>query len=632
MSIAELIKDLNHQGIKLWVDEDKLKIQSPKGALTEQIYAKLSKHKPEILTYLQQNNSPKTEVKETEGEGLSLQTLGKLIGGFCNNSSVSASYKPPIIDARAMAQQLKVTFRPLPPNYSKENILTFRSQLQEKLQEQGVNIIPWEEATRDFQYELKMPYIGWKKTIKTRVIKSEISAVIDVEKHSTVVDKVKSLIAESFYTFYSKIVLKGQKLSVSKIAQMISWAESSIQAIEDRTNTQVIVITDLDEQFTNSSLPYSEKIPIGVNSLVRTFSEILIGVSEKKLSILNMNLSDSTYPREALDHFIRQSLIPKIYVPVLPLPLSRFEIGEFDPTQSNYAVMLTQLGKEIESTGLLPAGFKLDNVIRKRSHRDIIDWIANGRTGVSYGFIAYAEPPRYVGAIEITAQEWDKLDPIKGLNFDEVRQNSQGRRYLKIQDKYHQIPDIWLVSSRSGANKTNLSLTTDIVRIGLQDRLLLQFPQNVDLSQVDIKPSYDLYVMVSIVLASALYTPKLIENGAPMVHFHGYPSIDWFAANEYCAGVYNPSVPCGTYESGVFNFLGIQEIGKSTDGNINLAALVEPDHGTNVIARDLNYLLERLKAGCSNHQIELGGKFFPSLQINQDQVKNSCVVSSSRSR
>jgi hypothetical protein len=225
----------------------------------------------------------------------------------------------------------------------------------------------------------------------------------------------------------------------------------------------------------------------------------------------------------------------------------------------------------------------------------------------------------YVGELEVSASAWATFKPVNSFSFDELRQNDLGRRYLRLQTtegwRYHQIPDIWLVSSRSGSNKTNLDLNTDVVRIGLTDRLHFQLPQNVNPSVTDVKPSYDLYVMVALALGAALFAPRLIENGMPMVHFHGYPAKEWFIANhEYCAGVENPSVPCGTYESGVFNFLGIQRMVERHGSDISLASLVEPDHGTNVVAHDMDYLLERLNQGVEQNIIELGGKYFPSLK------------------
>nr|MDJ0674906.1 non-ribosomal peptide synthase [Calothrix sp. MO_167.B42] len=253
-------------------------------------------------------------------------------------------------------------------------------------------------------------------------------------------------------------------------------------------------------------------------------------------------------------------------------------------------------------------------------HRDIVDSIVNGRTGVSYGFVAYAEPPQYVGTVEISANEWDNLLSVDGFSNNEVRQNDIGRRYIKtkIKDKYvyKQIPDIWLVCSRYGANKTALNLEHDIVRMGLKNQLCLQLPSGINSNEVDIKPSYDTYVMVAIALATALYTPELIQAGAPIIHFHGYPSREWFKSQEYYAGVDNPSVPCGTYESGVFNFLSIHNVADKNDSKIVLASLIEPDHGTNIITSNLEYLLTRLETGIKQRQIELGGKHFASLHEN----------------
>jgi hypothetical protein len=72
-------------------------------------------------------------------------------------------------------------------------------------------------------------------------------------------------------------------------------------------------------------------------------------------------------------------------------------------------------------------------------------------------------------------------------------------------------------------------------------------------------------------------------------------------------------VPCGTYESGVFNFLSIHRLAEQSGGSIQLAALIEPDHGANLIAPDLDYLLARLEAALQQDQLELGGRHFASL-------------------
>ena len=352
--------------------------------------------------------------------------------------------------------------------------------------------------------------------------------------------------------------------------------------------------------------------------MISQFSEIVIGVSEKEISILNMNLSDSLFPKAQLEKFVQRSLIPKIYVPISPLPLSRFEIGRYCPVRSPYAQKLVQMSQVLANTGLFPSGFQLSEVVHRQSHRDIVAAIINGRTGVSYGFVAYAEPPQYVGPVEISEARWQVLSAIDGLSSREIRQTDEGRRYIKTligeQIFYKQIPDIWLVCSRSGANKTNLSLTEDILRLGVNGSLQLQLPENVDLatSKVDIKPSYDTYVMVAIALSAALYIPELVQNGAPIIHFHGYPEKDWFGDSEDVAGSCNPAVPCGTYESGVFNFLSLHQLAGSEQRLLKLAGLIEPDHGINLLAQDTEYLLERVQSGVARSQIELGGRYLPT--------------------
>lgn len=609
MNVSELLTNLTQQNVQLWADNDKLKINSPKGILTPQLQANIAAHKTEILAFLRGNDSA-----GDTSTGLSLQTIGRLIGG-CDRASMQ--FKPPVIDPQVMALRLKITFRPLPKGFKNEILLKFREELELKLQNYGVKVISWEDATRDFRYEIDIPLTKWKKTINMRVVKADINAVIDVERSLSLIDKIKSFAAEKIYQIYSSLILRNQKISTAKIAQLIGWGEDhTMQRLEDPTSTQVILITEIDKKFVDAELPYQQKINIGVNKLVKTFSEVVIGVSDSNISILNMNLSDSLFPREAFEHFVFKSLIPKIFVPIAPLPMSRFEVGKYDPNQSIAAHNLVKLSKELATTGLFPSGFKLSEIVKRKSHRDIVDSIVNGRTGVSYGFVAYAEAPQYVGNIEISLGEWDNLLSLEGFSRNEVRQNEIGRRYVKTKlgnnYAYKQIPDIWLVSSRSGANKTDLNIDRDLLRIGLKDKLHLQLPEGIDPAVVDIKPSYDTYVMVAIALSAALYAPQLIKDGAPMIHFHGYPSSDWFESNEYCAGVDNPSVPCGTYESGVFNFLSIYDVAQN-DNNIVLASLIEPDHGTNIITRELEYLLARLKDETKQGQIELGGKHFASL-------------------
>jgi hypothetical protein len=620
MNASELIVSLQQMGVELWAENDKLNVRSPKGVLTPEIQANLSAQKAEILAHIQQAKGAECSTAGADSSpngGLNLQAIGRLIGGF--SQSLTPEYRVPIVDARKMAQQLTITFRPLPKGYSNQKVLKFREELEQLLQALGAEVVPWEAATTAFNYDVKFPLIAYKHKVQTRAVKAGISAVIDVERPRSLIHTAKQCVAERLYQLYASYVFKGTTISIARIAKLIGWAEEhAAKYIQDPTNTQVVTLMELDPEFVDPNLPYQKKIQIGLNTLLKTLSELVIGVSDSEISILNMNLSDSLFPRSELSQFVLNSLIPKVFVPIMPLPLSRFEVGAYDPCQSNYARQLVILSHALAETTLFPPVAKLSQVIKRQSYRDIVNVLVNGRTGVSYGFVAFAEPPSYVGEPAISASEWEGLAAVEGFSPAQLRQNQLGRRYVRLTIRgelvYRQIPDLWLVSSRSGSDKTNLSLETDVIRLGLQHRLHLQLPQDSGLDPVDIKPSYDIYVMMGICLSAALYQPALIEHGAAIVHFHGYPAASWFKPNEYCVGVNNPSVPCGTYESGVFNFLGIADLATSDSAEIGLACLLEPDHGTNVIARDPAYLVSRLQAGCDQGEIELGGKHFASLR------------------
>ena len=619
MNASEILAKLTQQGVQFWVENNKINIRSPKGVITSTIKAEIATYKGDILALLQEMNLVTKSASEPLSQGISLPTIGRLIGGFAGESPVG--YQPPIINPKLMAQNLNVTFRPLPDGYHNQIIMKFRQELALKLKSFGVNVLSWQEATTDIFYDIRIPILNLNCSFKIKGVRAEIDAVIDVERPNSWLRKLGIFIAETFYKLSYPWLLNQQKMSVVQIAKLSSWAEDhAAKYVEDPTNTQVIVLSDINYDFINPLTKYQEKIRIGINTLIKTFSEIVIGISPEQISILNMNLSDSTFFKSEMDAFVSNSLIPKVFVPITPLLMSRFKIAQYNPYMSKYTPKLVKLGQELASTGLLPPGFKLAELIKRKSHRDIVNVIVNGRTGVSYGFVAYAEPPYYVGKPEISTYEWDKLLPVAGFSSNEIRKNDESRRYIKIiingEYVFKQIPDIWLVSSRSGSNKTDLNLEEDIIRIGLKDDLHLQLPVGSLSRKSDFKPSYDIYVMLAISLAAALYTPELIKNGAPIVHFHGYPAFDWFKENEYCVGVNNPSVPCGTYESGVFNFLGLSNLASQQTKNIKLVSLIEPDHGTNFIAHDMDYLVDRLKHGCVAEQIELGGQHFASLKAN----------------
>lgn len=289
MNTSDILATLRQQSVQIWVENGTLNIRSPKGILTPDIQAEIAAHKPEIMAFLRQGNVAISSHPVSLDHDLSLQTIGRLIGEV--GDKFNPEFKQPVIDPKLMAQRLNVTFRPVPNRYKNEEILRFREELELKLHSYGVKVLPWQQATTEFRYEINIPFLNWKKSIKTRVVKSGINAVIDVDRPPSLISQINKFLAEKLYQIYFSFIGKGQKISVSRIAQLIGWAEDcAAKYIEDPTNTQVIVLTELDKEFVHSETPYQKKIKIGLNTLIRTFSEIVIGVSNSHFSILNMNL------------------------------------------------------------------------------------------------------------------------------------------------------------------------------------------------------------------------------------------------------------------------------------------------------------------------------------------------------
>lgn len=507
-----------------------------------------------------------------------------------------------------MAKKVRVTFRPLPRNYGNQIVIKFREKLKNKLEEHGVNVIPWDEAAEVSD--------GWiSKVLKTRKVKRNIHAVVDVKRDYSLTRTFLSGIAERMYGY-----LRKPDMSVMEILRVSGWADDfTARYVQDPFNTQILTLMPLEPEFANQSTTYDRKIAIGIQNLIATMSEIIMGIAPDKFSLVNMNLSDSIYLNEAMDDFVLNSLIPKIYAPIKPPVLNRFKKGEYDPEESVFPQQLAELGRLIKSTNLYPRGSKFSEKVKRQSHKDVVEKIMEGRTGVSYGFIALAEAPVYEGKAVITKATWDKLTKVESVGDDMVRENKKGRWFVRTvihgKEIYQQVPDMWITTSRSGSDKTNLDPSCDIVRIGVvKGKLHLETPRGVDLNRKDIRPSFDTYVILAQALASALYTPDLIKNGLPILHFHGYPDPNWFGKGEYHSGANNPSLPCGTVEAALLNYSAIYELANNNGKGMKMLCLVESDHGVNIMGLDKDHIIKRLTDGVNEGHVKLGGTYLPELK------------------
>ncbi len=518
-----------------------------------------------------------------------------------------------------MAARLQVTFRPLPRGFRNARILRLREAIRRELEACGVAVLPWEDATDDFHQVAALPVINRRFNYRTRAVRKGIHAVIDVQRPRSIRRLIGTQFVELVYWFHKRFSRKRSSRTVTELARLTMWAENhAVWHMQDYVNTQAVMLAEFDPRLLDSDVPYEQRIPLGLAALAHAFSPVIVGVLGDKLSVLNLNLSDSVHERSQIDSFVFNCLIPKLYLPITPLLAGQFDVDTYDPQAHDSAHRVVELGRALRPTGLLPDGHDMRSLLRRQSRRDIAKMFVDGRTGVSFGFLAHIEPPQYDGASEIPAIEFERLSPMDGFDSEELRRSESGRFYVPVvgagDTVYRQVPDIWVTSSRSGAPKTDLDLATDVVRVGSYQRgLRMQLPHGADTCGRAVKPSYDLRVMLALGLSAALHRPELVESGASLFHFHGYPHRDWFLPGEGCVGMDNPSVPCGTMEAGVLNFQRLAELCSQNGGDLPLVALIEPDHGTNLMASDAGYLVERVQQGVADGQLVLGSRHFATL-------------------
>jgi hypothetical protein len=222
------------------------------------------------------------------------------------------------------------------------------------------------------------------------------------------------------------------------------------------------------------------------------------------------------------------------------------------------------------------------------------------RTGMSYGFFA-----RQLPMTVRPAQELATLNGKLGsLDWDNASvQFVEDRQYVCIRLNGHayvvEVPEVWVMSTRSGCKKTNINPRRDLVRMGLsRGRVIFETPAGITSSD-DCKPSYDTITILAHALGNALIAsilmtidPKsefpsiLRDKGITLSHWHDYPQRNDIPDGYYMHGTKNPPVSCSTPQSALYSLLGkFTALKQSLDaGTPYLGDVhIEPHHGTNMV-------------------------------------------------
>ncbi len=356
-----------------------------------------------------------------------------------------------------------------------------------------------------------------------------------------------------------------------------------------------------------------------VGALVWHMAHILIYVDDTTWTICTMNGSMSTFSFDALQERTFDTVIPKLAAPIVPPRKDEFEIEKdgFNVLAEDYRVSVDDLltGADIWGrTGLLASQTKIgDLVFRSHKYRRIASAFLNCRTGMSYGFLAHQLPAFISPAIDL-----DEAAPVLRLmdwtekDFYEIDNHICVAVRLRDQRFIIRVPEVSVLCTRSGCEKTRLDPEKDIVKLTLRNgTVILSTPKNVGIDD-DCQPSFDTVTILSsamgnMIVASILaklnpaskFCVALNHVGLALAHWHGYVDRSELPAGYYFHGRGNPPVSCSTVQAAIFALAGkLIAFQQSIEDRVEYMGDIheEPSHGTNATGRSL-FELVRLVTG-----------------------------------
>ena len=458
-----------------------------------------------------------------------------------------------------MAASLRITFFPVPS--ATERVRAFAARLQEALREAGVSIVQYKDALEDPK----------KGKVRERYV---IIAPGDMETGDLPVDHVTNL------------------------------RTATIVGIEDGPCPA------------DSAVGLQDKLNSVVRKLAWNIVQVMLFVSDDSWTVATMNGAIVKFSYDdPFDRIVRQILIPKLAAPVVPPHASDFEVrnGELDLHRNGFtrfARDFSESGRTWADTGLMLFHTSLDSLeFRNRYYQRIAAAYLDHRSGMSYGFLARQLPVQIEPATPLSGPELD-LGEAKG---DSVAVTIAGHLYRV------RVPDVWVLTTRSGCDKSNVDVDRDIVLMGLVNgAVVFETPQGTDM-RVDCRPSYDTLTimahaagnaMVARILArvqpDAPFVAMMREGGAALAHWHGLINPAILPPGYFVHGSTNPPVSCSTFQSAVYALTGklgaleqsIRE-GVSFLGDVH----VEPFHGTNITGESLVSLAGWIHRNLATHGI-----------------------------
>jgi hypothetical protein len=377
-----------------------------------------------------------------------------------------------------------------------------------------------------------------------------------------------------------------------------------------------------------------------LNSVVRVLAwsliQVVVFVDEGKWTVCTMNGAIvSIDSRSGFDAAVLSVLVPKLAAPVVPPRSADFEVREggldlLHSGQAPFARDFARSGRKWAETGLMLFHTSLETLhFRNRYYQRIAAAYLDHRSGMSYGFLARqlpvaVRPAQTLG--EATLQDGippaSMADVWRRKNGVAVVLSVAGERLVV------EVPDVWVLTTRSGCDKANLDISRDLVLMGLRrGQVVLETPNSRN-THIDCKPSYDTRTILAHAVGNALvasvlarlrpasaFPRRLSSAGAALVHWHGLINPAILPGGYFVYGEGNPPVSCSTHQSAMYALGGkLSAAARSLESGVEYRGdvHVEPLHGTNITGDSLTdlagWVLQMMEAhGVTRFSIQHAG-------------------------
>jgi hypothetical protein len=374
----------------------------------------------------------------------------------------------------------------------------------------------------------------------------------------------------------------------------------AINRVTTLYNNIIVGIYDEPAPLTHHSLP-QERLDAIVGRLARDMVHILIFVTDHSWTICTMNGGVVTFntPNPARED-VRNTLVPKLTAQVVPPRAEELDIeqGMLQTGTAEFKAVardFLQCSALWSTNACLLTHTSTEGLeYRSEFYKRIVARYLDQRSGMSYGFFASQLP--------IAVQPALMVEESGLTNNQDVQQEGMVRIRVQGRIMLVPVPQVRIITTRSGCRKNHLETKSDLVEIGLIQRngrgraYLKTSPCSPD---IIAKPSFDTLTILAHALGNALtasilmtlrpealFPRHLARFGASMTHWHDYPQDKLLPEGYHLHGAENPPVACSTPQSAAYSLLGkiaalehALEEGTTYRGDVH----VEPCHGTNIV-------------------------------------------------